>query len=189
MSSATTGLKTSAGSLVDFRVGLVQEDSYKEAMMRLAIAVLVLSLAGCGGGQSEAKHPKTEQLTAGEKCIREANVKQVPPTDTPQRIDVAYIVVKHDQVKGAIKQNIIRTREEACLRAVKARQFLLSSNDWDAGYKKYSDGGGATEGVLSGIAQGDVDTSFSNAAFSLKVDELSHVVESPKGFLIILRKQ
>jgi NIMA-interacting peptidyl-prolyl cis-trans isomerase 1 len=158
-------------------------------MMRLATPVLVLPLVACGGGQSEAERPKTEPLSAAEKCFRDANVKQVPPIDAPQRIDVVHIVVKHDQVKGAIKENISRTREEACLRALEARKLLLSSNDWEAGYKKYSDGGGATEGALHDIAQGDVDKSFSNAAFSLKVDELSYVVETPRGFHIILRQQ
>ena len=170
-----------------FRLGVVAEDSYKETMMRPA-PVLVLSLVACGGGQSEAEGPKAEQLTAGEKCIREANVKQTPPVDAPQRIDVAHILVKHDQVKGAVQENISRTREDACLRAVKARELVLSSNDWEAAYKKYSDGGGATEGVLSGIGQGDTEASFSNAAFSLQVDELSHVVETPRGFHIIVRK-
>ena len=66
---------------------------------------------------------------------------------------------------------------------------MLKENDWDAGYKKYSDGGGATEGVLSNVSQTDLDTAFANAAFSLKVDELSYVVESPRGFHIILRKR
>ena len=157
--------------------------------MRFATPVLVVTLVACGGGQSEAEQPKAEPLSAAEKCIRDANVKQVPPIDAPQRIDVVHILVKHDQVKGAIKENISRTREDACLRALEARQFLLSSNDWEAGYKKYSDGGGATEGFLHDIAQGDVDASFSNAAFSLKVDELSYIVESPRGFHIILRKE
>ena len=156
--------------------------------MRLA-PVLLLPLVACAGGQSEAERPKAEQLSSAEKCIRDANIKQVPPIDAPQRIDVAHILVKHDEVEGAVKENISRTREDACLRALKAREFVLSSNDWEAAYKKYSDGGGAMEGVLSDIAQGDVDTAFSNAAFSLKVDELSHIVESPRGFHIIVRKQ
>ncbi len=160
-------------------------------MTRLASPILAFCIAACGGGSpAEAENPKAaEQLSAGEKCIREANVKQTPPVDAPERIDVAHIVVKHDQVKGAIKENISRTREEACLRALEARKFLLETNDWDAGYKKYSDGGGATEGVLSNINQGDVEESFANAAFSLKPDELSHVVESPRGFHIILRQK
>ena len=160
-------------------------------MTRLAPPVLALCLTACGGGSApEAETPKpSEQLTAGEKCIKEANVKQTPPTDAPERIDVAHIVVKHDQVKGAIKENIIRTREEACLRAQQARKFLLESNDWDAGYKKYSDGGGAMEGKLSNINQGDVEEAFANAAFSLKPDELSHVVETPRGFHVILRQK
>jgi hypothetical protein len=170
-------------------LAFAKEGSYKEAMMRLATPVLVLSLVGCGGGQAEAERPPAEKLLPGEKCIRAANIKQVPPIDAPQRIDVVHILVKHDQVKGAIKENISRTREDACLRAEEARKFLLSSNDWDAGYKKYSDAGGATEGALSGIAQGDADSAFSNAAFSLKVDELSQVVETPRGFHIILRTE
>jgi len=180
------------GASVDatiFGVGLLEEDSYKGAMMRLALPVLALFVVACGGGQSEAEQPKAERLTEGEKCIRTANIKQTPPVDAPQRIDVSHIVVKHDQVKGAIKENISRTREAACLRASKARDFLLSSNDWEAGYKKYSDEHGAMEGALNDIGQGDTDTAFSNAAFSLKVDELSNVVETPRGFHIILRRK
>jgi hypothetical protein len=105
-------------------------------MTRFATYVLALFVVACGGGQSEAEQPKAERLSAGEKCIRAANIKQTPPLDAPQRIDVSHIVIKHDQVKGAIKANISRTREAACLRAQKAREFLLSSNDWEAGYKK-----------------------------------------------------
>jgi hypothetical protein len=161
---------------------------YNEAMARMA-PVLAVFLAACGGGKSEAEGPKAENLTPGEKCVRAANVKQTPPVDAPSRIDVAHIIVKHDQVKGAVKENVTRTREDACLRAQKARDFVLSSSDWEAAFKKYSDGGGATEGVLSDIAQGDAEAAFSNAAFSLQVDEISHVVETPRGFHVILRKQ
>jgi NIMA-interacting peptidyl-prolyl cis-trans isomerase 1 len=157
--------------------------------MRLLTPVLVLCLTACGGGQSEVENPKAEQLTAGEKCIRDANIKQQVPVDAPQRIDVAHILIKHDEVKGAIAQNITRSRDEACLRALQARKFLLTENDWDAGVKKYSDARGATEGVLYDVAQGDLEESFANAAFSLDVDELSHVVESDRGFHIILRKK
>jgi NIMA-interacting peptidyl-prolyl cis-trans isomerase 1 len=161
---------------------------YKEAMTRLGRCLVLLCISACGGGgQGDAEAPKSERLSAGETCLREANVKQTPPIDAPGRIDVSHIVVKHDQVKGAIKENIIRTREEACLRAQEARDFLLKGSDWDAGYQKYSDGGGATEGVLSNVSQTDLDASFANAAFSLKVDELSYVVETPRGFHIILR--
>lgn len=158
-------------------------------MMRLATPMLLLSLVACGGGQSGAEQPKAEGLTPAEKCFRAANTRQVPPVDAPERIDVAHIVVKHDQVKGAIKEGVTRTREDACMRAQEAREFLLSSNDWEGGYKKYSDGGGAMEGELRDIRQDDVEKPFANAAFSLKVDELSHVVETARGFHIILRQK
>ncbi len=159
--------------------------------MRLAIPMIALCLGACGGGggKSEAKEPDQAQ-SPGEKCIQEANVKLTPPTDAPQRIDLAHILIKHDAVKGAIKENISRNREEACLRAQEARKFLLESNDWEAAFKKYNDGsGGATEGVLFGVAQGDLEEPVANAAFSLKPDELSFVVESKRGFHIILRQK
>jgi parvulin-like peptidyl-prolyl isomerase len=158
-------------------------------MMRLATPMLLLSLVSCGGGQAEAEQPKAAQLTPAEECFRAANVRQKPPVEAPERIDVAHIIIKHDQVKGAIKAGVTRTREEACMRAQEAREFLLSSNDWEAGSEKYSDGGGAMEGELRGIAQDDVEKAFAAAAFSLKVDELSHVVETPRGFHIILRQK
>jgi len=93
-------------------------------MQRLVILSLIASLTACGGGKPEAEQPKAEQLSPAEKCIRDANVKQTPPVDAPERIDVSHIVIKHDQVKGAIKENISRTREEARLRALEARPDL-----------------------------------------------------------------
>lgn len=159
-------------------------------MTRLALTLLVC-LTACGGGSQQAEAPDSKPLSPAEKCLRDAkaNAEQKPPGDAPERIDVAHILIKHDQVKGAVKENISRTREEACLRALEAREFLLSSNDWDAGYAKYSDGGGATQGNLYSVGQLDLDEAFANAAFSLDVDELSFVVESPRGFHIILRKK
>jgi len=47
----------------------------------------------------------------------------------------------------------------------------------------------ATDGVLFGVAQSDLHPAFAGAAFSLQVDELSYVVETPRGFHVIWRKK
>jgi parvulin-like peptidyl-prolyl isomerase len=157
--------------------------------MRLVTLVCVSCLTACGGGKSEAESAEAKQLSAADKCIRDANIERQVPVDAPQRIDAVHILVKHAGVEGAIKQDIYRTREEACLRAQEAREYLLSENDWDAAFKKYSDGGGATEGALYDVTHGDMDEAFANAAFALGVDEVGHVVESKRGFHIILRRK
>jgi peptidyl-prolyl cis-trans isomerase NIMA-interacting 1 len=157
-------------------------------MRRLALLVLVAFAAACGGGKPEAKEGP-QGLTAGEGCIREANVKTAPPEDAPETIDVVHIVVKHDGVKGAIKEGITRSREDACLRATEARAVVLSQGDWDTAYKEYSDNQGPTKGVIRGLKQGDMESAFTNIAFATGVNEVSYVVETKRGFHVILRTQ
>ncbi len=151
--------------------------------------LIFLCVAACGGGQPAPEAASAEQPTAGEKCIRDSNLHQPPPLDAPQRIDALHIVVKHDQVKGAIGEGVTRSREEACLRALEAREHLIAQSDWEATYEAYSDGKGAMKGALSNISQTDVEEPFANAAFALEVDELSYIVESPHGFHLILRRK
>jgi peptidyl-prolyl cis-trans isomerase NIMA-interacting 1 len=155
--------------------------------MRLGPLVLVICVTACGGGKREANDSKPVGLTAGEGCIREANYDRYPPEDAPERIDIAHIVVKHDGVKGAIKKNITRSREDACRRATDARSIVLSGGDWEAAHKEFSDEQGPTRGAIHDLEQGDIDRAFSNAAFSLNVNEVSYVVESKQGFHVILR--
>jgi len=111
----------------------------------------------------------------------------VPSTEAPEREDLAHILVKHAGVRDA--GGVYRTREEACLRAMEARQKLLGGASWDDIFKEYSDSKGATQGVLYDVTQGSLEPAFAGAAFSLAVDELSYVVETKRGFHIIWRKK
>ena len=43
--------------------------------------------------------------------------------------------------------------------------------------------------MLYDVTQGSLEPAFADAAFSLKVDELSYVVETKRGFHIIWRKK
>ncbi|MGC4069174.1 MAG: peptidylprolyl isomerase [Polyangiaceae bacterium] len=107
--------------------------------------------------------------------------------NAPAKMDVSHIVVKYAGLPRA--DSITRTREEACLRAQEARDKLLSGGDWDEVYAAYSDSKDAMKGAFRQITQDAVEPVFGKAAFSLKVDELSQVVETENGFHVIWRMQ
>ncbi len=154
--------------------------------MRNPIGVLALFALACGGGKP-AKEPSASKSSPAIACIEEAETRQTPPTDAPERMDLAHIVVRHAGVRDS--GDVTRTREEACLRAMEARKKLLDGVDWEEVYKEYSDAQGATGGVLYDVTQGSLEPAFAGAAFSLDVDELSYVVETKRGFHVIWRKK
>jgi len=163
--------------------------AYKWPMQRW-LMIGVWGLTACGGSSKGADDPSTAATIAdspGIQCIDKAKIERQPPVDAPTHIDVAHIVVRHAGVRNA--GDVIRTREEACLRAEEAREKLLASGDWDAVYDEYSDSKGAAEGVLYNVTQGSLDPAFAGVAFSLEVDALSHVVETSRGFHVIWRKK
>jgi peptidyl-prolyl cis-trans isomerase NIMA-interacting 1 len=160
--------------------------------MRRVLWLATLMFMGCGGGQQRSADSSDLKLMMGNKdpgmqCLVDAEVVRRAPADAPERIDVAHILVRHAGVKDA--GDVTRTREEACLRAIEAREKLFAGGEWDAVYAEYSDAKGATQGALYDVTEGSLDQQFAGAAFSLKVDELSHPVETKRGFHIIWRKK
>ena len=93
--------------------------------------------------------------------------------------------MRHDGLERP--QGATRSPEEACLHALKALEALQGGGEWDEVVQKYSDAAGATMGSLGYVSQTDVDAKFADAAFNLEVNELSYVVETDRGFHIILR--
>ena len=151
----------------------------------------LLLLASCGARQAtkdtKTQKAQSEDSSPAMQCIHEAETVLKAPVDAPERIDMAQIIVRHAGVRDA--GDVTRTREEACLRALEARKKLLSGSDWDEVFKQYSDSQGATNGVLFGVTQGELDPKVAGAAFSLDVDELSYVLETKRGYHIIWRKK
>lgn len=156
--------------------------------MRIGLGVVLLFLVACGGSKKGAKGSSHDiEDSPGIRCIEEAKASRTPPTTAPERMDLAHILVKHAGVRDS--KGATRTREEACLRALEARKKLLAGGDWDEIFKDYSDSQGATQGVLYDVTQGSLEPAFAGAAFSLAVDELSYVVETPRGYHVIWRKK
>ena len=153
------------------------------------VAMTLLLLVSCGGGQSanDAGDTKKKGKPEGVQCIEQARTQLSPSTSAPERIDLAYITVRHAALREA--GDVTLTREEACLRALDAREKLLAGGDWETVFKEYSDNRDETDGVLFDATQGSLEPALADAAFSLMVDELSYPIETEHGFVIVWRKK
>ncbi len=130
--------------------------------------------------------PPTAADTAhskGAACLADASTAIPVPTDAPARIEVRHILVRHAGLtdpKGAS-----RSKEAACLHALNALEALQTGTlDWEEAVGKFSD---SNDDDLGRVNADDLSPAFAGAAFSLEVDQLSYVVETDRGFHVILR--
>ncbi len=165
---------------------------------RLLFPVVLLTCGlclGCGGGQSAPKGAKPvadpAPATPGAECLARASAEHVPPAaDEPSRVTVKHIVVKHAEAERA-PDDITRSAEQACLRAVEALDKLKGGADFDEVVAEYSDEHGAATrgGMLGAVARDEVAPEFADAAFSLELNGVSYVVMTKFGFHIIMRTE
>lgn len=155
------------------------------------VAAVVIGL-GCGGAGKPAAAiaSGTALESPSERCLAIADAKRDRRTDEPARIVAKHVLVRYAGAKNA-PPSITRTREEACLRAMEARKKLEQGASFGEVVSAYSDESGAAtrDGAVGSITRGDVAPSFADAAFELHAGEVSHVVESPFGFHLVLRAE
>jgi len=114
-------------------------------------------------------------------------VEDIPKDTTPAEIAASHILVSY---KGAERSEATRTKEEARKRAEEALAKVKAKDaDFAALAKEYSDdpGSKAKGGDLGTFKKGVMHKNFEEAAWKLKVGEISGIVESPFGFHIIKR--
>lgn len=157
------------------------------AQSSLGLLVLSVLLVGCGGKQSEAQPQTGSNQSPGEKCLADASAPREAAKDAPESISVSHILIRHKDL--ARPEGATLTREQACLKALSALEELTASGDWAKVVDAYSDSGKSTQGELGKIRREDVTPAFGDAAFGLEVEELSYVVETDRGFHVILRTQ
>ena len=106
----------------------------------------------------------------------------------PDEIRARHILVMHAKSK-AKPDGVERTREQALERAQECLEKLRAGEELDKLVGEYSDEPGAAErnGDLGSFRREVMVQAFSDAAFKLKVGEISEVVETPYGFHIIQR--
>ncbi len=130
------------------------------------------------------------QETPSAKCLALANATRERKPNEPQKVGVRHILVMHTDSRKA-RETITRTREEACLRALAARDKILAGEDFDAILADYSDEPGAKDrrGSIGTVERSEVMAPFADAAFELSVGQMSDVVETASGFHLILRNE
>lgn len=149
----------------------------------------LLLLATLGSACSNGAEPKSSAAvneggrSAGAQCLEDANAPRTPPADAPERIEVRQILVRHKEL--ARPEGATESREQACLLALEALEQLQGGAEWAAVVEKFSD---AASDDLGRVSRDELSPAFANAAFELDSGELSYVVESDRGFHVILRK-
>jgi hypothetical protein len=150
-----------------------------------AVAMAFLATA-CGAGSGKAQSPNAQPASSpGAQCLLDAAAPRQIPGDAPETITVSHIHVRHAELEDP--HGATRSREDACLRALEALDKLQDGGDWNTVVEKYSESSKATHGDLGRISREEVRGSFADAAFSLEVNELSYVVETDRGYHVILR--
>ncbi len=122
-------------------------------------------------------------LTRGEQCLADAATPRSAPKDAPEKMTVSHILVRHAELERP--EGATRSREEACLRALTALQKLEEGALWHEVAATFSD---AASGSLGRVSKDMLTGAFGEAAFSLEPNQLSYVVESDRGFHVILRE-
>ena len=112
------------------------------------------------------------------------------PVDPTQRISAQHLLVSYKGARAA-GEEIKRTREEARTRAEEALSRIRGGLGFDAAVVMFTDepGGAARHGDLGSFTRDQMVKPFADAAFALKVGEVSPVVESPFGFHVIHRTE
>ncbi len=165
-------------------------------MHRLAVslALVTAGLAGCttlatspsyvGGGMAISAPVREAEEDARIEAERSITAKQ------PTEIGAKHILVMHSASLRK-PEGVTRSREEAQKRAKECLLKIRGGADFDAMVKECSDEPGATErnGDLGVFERSAMVKSFADAAFALKIGEVSEVVETTFGFHIIKRTE
>lgn len=168
-------------------------------MFRIPFAAVVVCLgaslsAGCaslatgpdwtGGGLATIAPARAAQEEEAEARELERIARQ------PKEVGARHILVMHIKSKEH-PENIKRTREEALKRATECLRRVRAGEDWNTLVSEYTDepGGAERHGDIGVFPRGQMVKTFSDAAFDLRVGQISEVVETPYGFHIIQRTQ
>lgn len=159
-----------------------------------AIAIASSLLAGCtalasypswAGGGLAVEAPMREAEEDAQVARERARIAK-----QPREISAKHILVMHAE-SASRPDDVTRSRAEAYARAQQVLRNIRGGADFDQMVKDYSDEPGAQErgGDLGRFDRTQMVKPFAEAAFTLKVGEVSELVETKFGFHIIKRTE
>lgn len=112
------------------------------------------------------------------------------PFVVPDSIIAQHVLIIYKGAKSAPK-SVTRSKDEARALAVKVRDEAKAGKAFEGLVTAYSEDPASKDrlGSVGKITREKVVKEFADAAFALRVNEISDVVESPFGFHVIKRSQ
>jgi peptidyl-prolyl cis-trans isomerase NIMA-interacting 1 len=115
-----------------------------------------------------------------------------PAPKEEEKISASHILVSYKGARGAAP-TVVRTKDQAKRRAQEVLKKAKAKGppDFAALAKKYSDdpGSGPKGGELGVFTRASMVKPFADAAFALKLGDVSEIIESDFGFHVIKRTQ
>lgn len=159
-----------------------------------------LALAACGPAApppKEAGKAETTETTSTTPLAASEPVAKDPPkevakedTDPPKRIGARHVLVQWMGSDRAAA-SVVRSKEQARAIAEEVLRRAKAGDDFARLAVEYSDepGAGNRGGSLGRFGKGQMVGAFETAAFKLKVNEVSEIIETGFGYHVIQRTE
>jgi parvulin-like peptidyl-prolyl isomerase len=163
-------------------------------LLRTTLALTALSASACttlatspswvGGGLSVIAPERAAATEAKEDRERRIIASQ------PSQVGARHILVMHDE-STAKPAGLVRTKDAARKRAQEALLKIRGGASFEEMVKLYTDepGGAERAGDLGVFDRSTMVKPFADAAFALKVGEISEIVETKYGYHVIKRTE
>lgn len=162
----------------------------KSILSVVTVWAMASCVAGCGAIATSPSWVGGGMAVTGPPLAPEEELEDIETTNdgSPAEIGARHILVMHMNSQQK-PEGITRTREEALERAKEVLLKLRGGADFTEMVSEYTDEpGGVERGGDLGVFKRDVMVKpFSDAAFKLKVGEVSEVIETSYGWHVIKR--
>ncbi len=154
----------------------------------LATTGLIVSMVGCANLTAPSRNESAPAPTPTQEQAQQARPTPSPapaPAEAEEKIAASHILVGFT---GAMRARSKRSKEEAQKLASQIAARAKKGEDFAELAKKHSEGPSAPRGgQLNEFSRQQMVKPFADAAFALKVGQISDPVETPFGFHIIKR--